>query len=301
MRPPTRHVVCVGDVMVDVVARLPGPLALGSDTPARIELYGGGSAANTASWLASLGTPTTLLARIGPEHDPLRAVALEALPAVIAHALAADDDRPTGRCLVLVSAAGERTMVPDAGANARLVGADLGPDHFRPGRHLHLSGYVLFGPGRAAGEHALALARAAGMTISVDASSAAPLATLGAERFLDMIGPRLLLFANLSEALILTDRELADGGDAHAAARHLARRLGEVIVKCGADGAIWSDGTREVQVNARSVDTVDTTGAGDAFAAGFLHATGGGRSINEALQSASEAAARACARVGGRA
>ncbi len=77
------HVVCVGDVMADIVVRLPGPLAPRSDRPAAIELRGGGSAGNTASWLHHLGTRVTLVGRVGPVDDPFRATALDGLPSAV--------------------------------------------------------------------------------------------------------------------------------------------------------------------------------------------------------------------------
>ena len=147
------HVVCVGDVMADILARLPGPLAPGSDTPASIEVFGGGAAGNTASWLDHLGTSVTLVGRIGPADDPFRAAALGGLRRDVAAGLVTDPVHATGRCLVLVGPDGERTMVPDAGANAFLAPADLN-GHFEAGRHLHLSGYPLFGPARDAGGQA---------------------------------------------------------------------------------------------------------------------------------------------------
>ena len=199
------HVVCVGDVMADILARLPGPLAPGSDTPASIEVFGGGAAGNTASWLDDLGTSVTLVGRIGPADDPFRGAALGGLRPDVAAGLVTDPVHATGRCLVLVGPDGERTMVPDAGANAFLAPADLN-GHFEAGRHLHLSGYPLFGPARDAGRQALARAREAGMSISVTAASAAPLARVGAAAFLDWIGPDVTLFANVDEARVLTGR-----------------------------------------------------------------------------------------------
>lgn len=138
-------VICLGDVMTDVVARLPRELAHGSDTPAPVAVSGGGSAANTAAWLAEAGCAAVLVARVG--DDPAGTAARVALEAagVRAHR-AVDPGRPTGTCIVLVSPDGERTMIPDAGANAALTAANLPEAQFAPGRHLHVSGYALFQP-----------------------------------------------------------------------------------------------------------------------------------------------------------
>jgi ribokinase len=289
---PPPHVVCLGDVMVDVVAHLPGPLAAGSDTPAPISLYGGGSAANTASWLELLGVPTTLIAKVG--DDVFGNWSSERF-GWIGRRLAVDPVRTTGTCLVLVGPDGERTMVPDTGANNALAPADVEPEDFLPGRYLHVSGYSLFSDARAAALHALALARDAGMTISVGAASAGPLESAGANAFLDWIGTNLLLFANRDEARVLTGL-----GDPRAAATALAARVGRVAVTLGAGGSLWCDGG-EVHYEATvAVEPVDTTGAGDAYAAAMLWALGQGAAPPAALQLANALGRDACLHPGGR-
>jgi sugar/nucleoside kinase (ribokinase family) len=163
-------IVVVGDLMVDVVAALPGELARGSDTPARISHSQGGSGANVAAWLAAAGADVAFAGRAGA--DPLGDAALAAL-AGVELAVERDPERPTGTCIVLVHPGGERTMIPDAGANEALELVEL-----PAGEHLHLTGYALLRESsRPAALRALALARERGMTVSVDPSSAAPLAT----------------------------------------------------------------------------------------------------------------------------
>ena len=275
-------IVVVGDLMVDVVAALPGPLAHGSDTPARITHVQGGSGANVAAWLAAAGADVAFAGRAGA--DPLGDAAVAALTGVTL-AVERDRERPTGTCIVLVDPGGERTMIPDAGANDALELAEL-----PPGEHLHLTGYVLLRDGsRPMALRALALARERGMTISVDPSSAAPLAA--APAFLDWIGGAGLLLPNEDEARVLTGE-----ADPERAARALARRLrtcsasgrtppdsAEVVVKLGAQGAVWSDGERVLRAPAVAAEVVDTTGAGDAFAAGLLATRVAGAAPEEQL------------------
>jgi sugar/nucleoside kinase (ribokinase family) len=136
------RVVVLGDVMVDVVTRLSGPVAPGSDSPARIEFGGGGQAANTAAWLAVAGAPVALVARVGDDAAGRAAVAELELLGVEAR-VAVDEVRPTGTVVVLVDADGERTMFPDAGANEGLARVDLPADLLEPGSHLHVAGYAL--------------------------------------------------------------------------------------------------------------------------------------------------------------
>ncbi len=129
------RVVVVGDVMQDVVARVDGPLAIGSDTPARIEWTGGGQAANTAAWFAAAepSLEVVLVGRVG--DDPAGRAAAAGLRALGVDArLAVDESLSTGTCLVLVGPDGERTMLPDPGANVALAPGDLGSDLLRAGR-----------------------------------------------------------------------------------------------------------------------------------------------------------------------
>jgi sugar/nucleoside kinase (ribokinase family) len=298
-RPP--GVVVVGDVMVDVVAIAAEPLQRGSDTRAAVALRGGGGGANVAAWLAAAGSPVTLVSRVGDDAAGRAAVA-ELADAGVDARVAVDGAAATGTCVVLVEPGGERTMLPDRGANLTLSAADLPAAAFAPGGHLHLSGYVLLHPGcRPAGLAALDRARRAGMTISVDPASAAPLRACGAERVLRWIGAVDALLPNADEATALTGTD-----DPTAAARLLAQRSGAaaVVVTLGAAGALCTDGGGAVHrvspAPGVAGTVVDTTGAGDAFAAGWIAARRAGAGPEQALQDAGALAARAVATPGGR-
>jgi len=150
-------------------------------------------------------------------------------------------------------------------------------------------------PTRRGARTALERAAAAGMTTSVDASSAAPLREAGATEFLGWIAGVDLLFANRDEAVVLVGEHPGDA---------LGRRVGAscraAVVKLGAAGATWSDGTDEAHVAADRTSAVDTTGAGDAFAAGFLAAWLQGGPPASALAAGARLAALAVSRLGGR-
>jgi ribokinase len=285
-----RPVVVVGDLMVDVVARMSGPLAPGSDTPARVAARPGGAGANVAAWLAEAGAPVMLIARAGDDEAGRGAVAGLRGHGVDVSGVALDPDRATGTCVVLVAPDGERSMLPDAGANAALTAADLPAGAFAAGAHLHLAGYTLLrdGPPREAALEALRRARAAGMTISLDPSSAAPLGRFGAARFLDLAGHPDLLLPNADEAAALTGE-----AGAAAAARALTAAAREVVVTLGAAGALWTDGRVTLEAPAQAAAAADTTGAGDAFAAGFLAAWLDGAPAGAALEAGNALAARA--------
>ena len=324
-RAPT--VVLLGDIMTDLVARLAGPLVPASDSPAHISVEGGGAAANTASWLARLGARSILLGRIG-DDQPGRAAMGDLHANGVETRFAIDRHRPTGTVIVLVEPGGERTMVPDPGANEALTADDLPADAFGPGAHLHLSGYTLLRPSsRAAGLAALDLARAAGMTVSVDAASAGPLETVGAERFLGWVGGVDVLFANQPEARTLASAahsgpnsaprssgpsiSAADESPATirrlnsvSAARAIAEHCGLAVVKLGALGALACSSTGDYEyVDAVALGgdcAIDSTGAGDAFAAGFLWSWLRADPLAEALRSGCELAARAVRVIGAR-
>jgi sugar/nucleoside kinase (ribokinase family) len=263
-------IVVVGDLMADVVARHAAPLAHGSDTEASTRLRGGGAGGNVAAWLRHAGVDVALFGRVG--DDALSAVALEGVED--RHVQRGAGER-TGVCIVLVGADGERTMLPDAGANAALILDDL-----PPGDVLYLSGYTLLREGsRAAGQRALAVAREREMRIALDLASAAPLAR--APRFASWAGPVDLLRANEDELAVMgaVDRR-------------------ELVIKRGGRGATWTDGERRVDVPAQPAEVRDTTGAGDAFAAGFLSLWAD--DPQPALARATELAALAVARDGAR-
>jgi ribokinase len=284
-------IVVVGDVMVDVVARLSGPVAVGSDSEASISFGGGGSAANVAAWLAHAGAAAVLVGRVGDDARGASAAAALRASGVDAR-LAVDDSLPTGTCIVLVAPGGERSMLPDAGANSALAPADLPASLLAPGGHLHLTGYSLVRPGpRPAALGAISRAAAAGMSVSVDPSSAA---LLGPE-FLELAAGATLLLPNLAEA-----RTLSGEGDAQAGARALASRFPEVVVKLGAEGALWTNGSDVELVPAAPAAALDTTGAGDAFAAGLLAARLRGAPPAEAVAAGCALAAQAVVTPGAR-
>ncbi len=297
MTRPTR-VVSVGDLMTDVVALAGEPTAVGSDTRSVVRFGGGGAAANTAAWLAATGHPVTFVGRAG--DDLLGRAALDELRAGGVDVRATlDAGASTGACVVVVAADGERTMYPDAGANARLCADDLPVDLLGPGRpaHLHLSGYALLNAGsRAAALAALALARSAGHTVSVDPASAGPIRTVGPRQVVRWVADVQLLLANEDEVCLL-----ADDPDPLVAGSVLAGRCGDVVVKLGAGGAAWfgADG-RRARVPAAAAEVVDTTGAGDCFAAGFLPAWLAGSEPADALAAGCALAARVVARAGAR-
>lgn len=274
-------VAVVGDVVTDVLAVLDEPPAPDTDTPAAIRFTGGGQAANTAAWLAHHGVPVTLIAAFG-DDEPGRARRAELTAAGVACPVPPRAGAATGTVIV-VAQGGHRTMLNDRGANLLLTPSDVDAHLGDDTRHVHLSAYPLLDEAsRSAGRRALALARARGLSVSVDAASAAPLRRVGPDRFAAWVRGADLLLANADEAEVL--------GDLTGVVRH-------VVVKRGSAGAEW-DGA--VRVPARPATVVDPTGAGDAFAAGLLAAWLTGAGPAAALAAGVAAGALAVARVGAR-
>ncbi len=277
------RVLVVGDAGLDVVVRTDALPAPGGDARARVTVTAGGAGANTAAWLAACGARPVLVARVGADAaaDQLRA---ELAAAGVDCRLAVDPAASTCQVVVVVDAAGQRTMLADRGAAARLGPADLPADLAGAG-HLHLSGYVLLDPSsRPAGRAALAAARGAGLTTSVDPQAAALLAD-PADFLADVAGVDLLL-PSAGELAAL-------GGPAAPAVRAIA-------VTAGPDGATWIEGATRIQVPAERVPVADSTGAGDAFDAGLLAAWLTGAAPEDALRAGVAAATRAVARLGAR-
>ena len=231
------RVVVVGDLMTDTVAHAALPLAKGSDTPATVSMHGGGSGANIAAWLAADGGEVAFVGRRGADIAG-RNRDMELMGYGVDARLVMDPDRPTGTCVVMVTHKGDHTMMSDPGANAALHPDDLPKDLFAPGAHLHMSGYTLLNEGsRGAALAAFAHAGRAGMTISVDGASSAPLERVGAEPFLEMTNGVTLLLVNADQAAVLTGRE-----DPESAAHVLTAWYPEVVVKLAADGALFANG-----------------------------------------------------------
>ena len=281
------RVVVVGDLAVDVLVAPSRPPVPGADVPARIVTGHGGAGANTAAWLADRGVDVTLVARVGDDL-PGRAAVAALTAAGVRAAVTVDPSAPTATVVVLLDA-DERTMLSDRGAAGRLAPADLpslsGVDH------LHLSGYVLGDPGsRPAGLAALAAARAAGVSTSVDPQATG---TLTGARLREL-GRIDLLLPSASELAALT------GSPDPRSATALLDVCGAVVVTNGAAGAAWVDRDGVRTAAAAEVVVVDAAGAGDAFDAGLLASWLAGAGPDAALAAGCAAGAEAVSRRGAR-
>jgi sugar/nucleoside kinase (ribokinase family) len=283
--------------MLDVVLAPVRPIETGTDVPGRVALVQGGSAANTARWLARLGARTSLICAVGRDAAGRALVDAVRSDGVTVRALRVPGAR-TGRIGVIVSPIGERSFVADRAAADRLAPEDLRPAWFGRVDALHLPIYSLLGePLGVAGRRAVDIARAAGAIVSVDLASIGPLLASGrraARALIDDVRPDVL-FATAAEAEALLGRYSVDG---------LLDIAAVAVVKRGSRGATVlareGDERLRFEVATAHVTAADTTGAGDAFDAGFLvawfAARVAGRSVPMSLQRAALAGHRAAVR-----
>jgi sugar/nucleoside kinase (ribokinase family) len=288
------RIVCVGDVVNDIVVVPVTAMRADTDTTARIRRSPGGSAANTAAWLGALGAPVDFVGSVGLADADLHADRLRA-HGVVPH-LGVADGLETATIVIVVDG-DRRTMLTDRGANAVLDQAQVTDALLDAAGSLHLTGYSLFDGPRAPGIRRL-IERAHGrdIIVSMNPGSVGYIADYGVERFAADIAGVDVLLATLDEAALLTGVD-----DPSAATSALAERHGAAVVTRGPLPVLAAErASRVIEVPVPAVPLVDPTGAGDAMAAGFLAARLRGADPADAVAAGVATAARAIRLVGGR-
>jgi sugar/nucleoside kinase (ribokinase family) len=235
-----------GDLLLDVVVRLDGPIAEDTDTYGRTRVGPGGQAANVAAWVASLGGRARFIGKRAA--DPAGRMLEEELRRRGVDVTGPEEEVGTGTVVSVATPDGKRTMLTDRGIAPALAAEDLEPGWLEDCGWLHVAGYSL---ARSPIREAALAAGALAPRVSVDLSSTAAIEAAGVEEFratLERLRPAIV-FANENEA------ELVGPVDVET-----------LVLKRGAGGI--AVGGREYR--ARPAEVVDTTGAGDALAAGFL-------------------------------
>jgi sugar/nucleoside kinase (ribokinase family) len=314
---PRLNVLAIGDAIVDVISSTEDDfltaegLVKGSmrliDAQEATRLYShmgqaretsGGSAANTMAGIAAMGGRSGFVGQVATDqlgeifaHD-IRALGVEYETRPI------EVEDPTGRCLILVTPDGQRTMNTFAGASHCLTVDALDEAQIADAAILYLEAY-LWVPDRprAAMLRAIEVAKAAGRKVALTLSDIACI-DKRRDSFLDLIrGDGLdLLFANEAEILALSGER-----DFDAALAAFADKVPLVVVTCSEKGAVAVERGRRVSVPAQRVDkVVDTTGAGDLFAAGFLYGLADGRPLEDSLRIGSLCAAEIISHFGAR-
>ncbi|WP_187270538.1 carbohydrate kinase family protein [Lacisediminihabitans profunda] len=297
--PERRRIVVFGDVIDDVVVVPRGPIRADTDTASSIRRRAGGSAANTAAWLGRLGAAVDFVGMVGVD-DLERHRELLARSGVTPH-LTGHPDLPTGSIVVIVDGE-QRTMLTETGANAAMTPDAVADDLLDAAAIVHFTGYSLFGrPDDTALRSLIARAKARGVLVSVDPGSAGFLADFGAQRFLSAVAGADVLFPSLDEGRALTG--LATPEEIVA---RLAEDFAVVVLTLGTDGVLVAQNpgenmvTEPIRIDAIDTEIVDPTGAGDAFAAGFLDQWVRTGDAAGAARAGVLAGARAVATIGGR-
>ena len=317
MPEPTYDVIAIGNAIVDVMAPCEDALIekLGLnrggmtlvDTERAQELYdamgpakeiSGGSAANTLAGMASLGARCAFIGQVADDqlgevfaHD-IRAAGIDF------ETEARESDPPTARCLIFVSPDGERTMNTFLGASQFLPAAALSEDSIRDARVLYLEGY-LWDPEepRGAMRRAISVARDAGRKVAFTASESFVIDRHGDDfRALIDEGQIDILFVNEGELATLTGKS-----DFESGLEALRDKVPVLVATRGPNGAVALAGGERAEVAAKPVDeVVDTTGAGDLFAAGFLTGHVRGESLERSLEMGAICAAEVISHYGAR-
>ena len=293
----TINVLCIGDVMLDVIARInvsPQKINFGSDTASRISTSSGGAAGNVAAWLTRTDARSTIVSHVG--DDPAGAAIVAEFDALgVSHGDLVIPGETSGVVVVLVDSSGERTMFPDKGANSRLTVTDL-PD-LGAFQAVYVSGYALLNP--LARDGVLAMIekiKADGLPIYFDPAS------VGSMK--DVTDKELHTWFSMMDILLLNEEEsiyLTGSIDIERALNYLLDFSQVVVIKRGSAGAIAkARGFDSISLPAVAATVVDTTGAGDSFAAGFIASYSMNHDLTAALQAGGELAAGCVAIVGGR-
>jgi sugar/nucleoside kinase (ribokinase family) len=259
-----------------------------------VQLHPGGSCANTVSTIAHLGGNSTFCGLVG--KDDLGATYGDRMSEILGgHHLVWRDEMPTGKCLSLISDAdAERTMLTDLGASMHLEPTEVPLDAVEAANWLHITGYLFTG-GRMgdAAMAALETALQAGTHISIDVGDTFVIDH--AREAVDQVFQRYanLVFMNAEEG-----RAIGHGNPMRAL-MELGETVRTVVLKLGRRGSLILHEGELIPVEATPVVAVDTTGAGDAYAGGFLYGHTRGWPLQACGRLAAEVAALTVSQVGG--
>lgn len=268
----------IGDVIEDIIVIAGADRQENTDNQSQISATPGGSGANFAVWLASLGVSTELTARVGIADLSRLATYFNSVG--VAPNLQGDPNLATGRIVVLAEG-NNRTFFTDRGANQNLEIKDLNLGGFDV---LYISGYSVVSLGIEKTQELINLASKAGALVAVDPGSTSFISTFGVDNFLSAIAGSDIFFPNQDEYKLL------------GSGRDLSQEFSEVIITKGENG---SEALGSLSIPAEKVGVLDPTGAGDAFAAKYLAMRLAGDSVSDSLIAANRFAAAAVTKAGG--
>lgn len=254
----------------------------------------GGSACNTVVGVADFGGSAAYACKVGRDAtgkhylDELKQLGIDC------HVTPADGE--TGTCVVLITPDAQRTMLTHLGASTGLSVDDVHEDAIARAQYIYVEGYLFSSPGtRAAAIKAIQVAKERGVKVALTISDPF-LISLCKDVFWDLIkGPVDLLFCNLEES-----RALTGAHDPVDCARIIHREAANVALTLGKDGSLIMHEGQVHPIEGVTVDAIDTTGAGDMYAAGVLYGITNGLSWKQAGHLGSHAAARIVGQMGAR-
>jgi len=271
------EVVVIGELNVDLVASgLKSPPELGGEIIANdFEITLGSASAIFATGIARLGRKVTFVSRVGNDEFGRFCVKALAAKGISTDGISVTSESKTGVTVVL-STPKDRALVTYLGAIADLSFNDVSLEVLDNHRHLHLTSYYLQTALQPDFAQLIRIAKEKGLTTSFDPNSDPDQGR--SESVSEVIRETDILFVNEQEAKLLTEQD-----DVNAACVNLGRLCPLVVVKLGARGSIAYRNGEFVMAEGFKVDAVDTTGAGDSFAAGFVHAHLNGEDLQKCL------------------
>jgi sugar/nucleoside kinase (ribokinase family) len=255
----------------------------------------GGSAANTIMGIADLGGVAAYAGKVGT--DALGKFCLEDMRQLgVAIEVQPSDAAPTGTCVVLITEDAQRTLLTHLGVSSTLSPGDIQEDEIRKAQYVYIEGYLFTDPGpKAAALKAIDLAKKNDVNVALTVSDPF-LIDLFRDEFWQLIkGPVDLLFCNLEEARSLTGQT-----DPIDCAHEIHQHAKNVALTLGGDGSILMHEGQTIPIEGVRTQAIDTTGAGDMYAAGVLYGITNGLSWRQAGHLASHAAARIVSQLGAR-
>lgn len=288
------RILCIGDAALDVIVKMQTEIHVGSDTTSQISMHGGGAAANTATWLAQLGHSVFFSCRLGDDAAG-HAISSEFDLWKIEHQKTFLENEKTGVVVVLVDDKGDRTMFPDSGANSGISERDL--PELRGFDAAYLSGYSLFNPLSTNGVLRMVNEiKDVGITLIFDPASVGTMMAFNRKRVIETLTHMDITIMNEDEA-----RYIADCDSLDEALDFITEIVSVAVIKTGSSGAIARiRGSNTVISHADAVNAIDTTGAGDAFAAGFIPMWLESKDLLASMNAGNEVARQCVAIIGAR-
>ena len=261
---------------------------------AKITRCAGGSAANTVMGVADFGGKAAYASKVA--NDDLGEFFLQDMRNMGVTVEVPPADGQTGTCVVLITGDAQRTMLTHLGVSSTLCPDDISEEEIRKAKYVYIEGYLFTAADpKAAAMRAIELAIKNGVKVAFTVSDPF-LIQLFKDEFWKLIeGPVDLLFCNLEEARALTGMQ-----DAIECAHEIHRHTENVAITLGPDGSLLMHEGQAIPIEGVAVEAVDTTGAGDMYAAGLLYGITNGSSWKQSGHLASHAAARVVGQLGAR-